>query len=66
MRTLDDWNKMLTEHYIELNRYPKYNGIACPKCGRELQDVDSIILTSNPPKRKVFCENCTFVDYRIC
>lgn len=43
------------------------SGIMCPKCGKELRIDKSMILTSNPPKYRVWCSaavsNCTFTGY---
>lgn len=40
------------------------SGIACPKCGSELYyKYPDMVLTSNPPKRSVECNNCKHTDY---
>jgi uncharacterized coiled-coil protein SlyX len=40
------------------------SGIACPKCGSELYyNNPDMVLTSNPPKRSVECNNCKHTDY---
>jgi len=40
------------------------SGIACPKCGSELYyNYPDMVLTSNPPKRSVECNNCKHTDY---
>lgn len=60
LQSLEDYNKQ------KLNQYPKYpllNGIACPKCGKEMYDRDNLILTSNPPKKRVICLECGHNDY---
>ncbi len=66
--------KTLEEHNIERERlyrfiyeYPQPNGIACPKCGKELMDSDALSLTSMPPKRNIHCSssNCDFTGYRV-
>lgn len=45
---------------------PHPNGITCPNCGEELMDsIPMIILTSNPPQKKVCCSSCDYVGYRI-
>jgi len=38
--------------------HPVKGGIACPECGGELSDRNDTILTSYPPKKDVFCEEC--------
>ena len=40
------------------------SGLACPKCGSELYyNNPDMVLTSNPPKRSVECNNCKHTDY---
>lgn len=67
--------KSLSEHNasswaiysIDYNK-PARNGIACPKCGKELYDSSPMVtLTSNPPQKNVACmsETCGYVGYRI-
>lgn len=42
------------------------NGIACPKCGKELMDSDpSITLTSCPPQKNIHCKGCGYKGYRV-
>jgi len=68
--------KSLEEHNNSLlisgsgfwNSEPVKNGIACPKCGDELVDVNpNEVLTSIPPKKFIRCENknCGYSGYRI-
>jgi len=64
MKTLDEYNQEAVSNFLEMNTYPRPNGIACPKCGKEMNDLDCMILTSYPPKRNVGCE-CGHRDYRI-
>lgn len=57
-----------TFHLGLLEQSPVLNGIACPKCGKELLDTHpNQILTSIPPKKSVGCSNdkCDFTSYRI-
>ena len=69
MKTLAEYNAERTRKRIEFDnwmRNPHVNGIACPKCGKELWDSSpSITLTSNPPKKNVHCPACGFKGYRI-
>jgi hypothetical protein len=39
------------------------NGFSCPKCGKEMFDDLTLVLTSNPPQVHVFCE-CGHSDSR--
>lgn len=65
MHTLDEFNKGRADLYEHLDK-SKLNGIACPKCGKELVDsCPSITLTSNPPKKHVRCPECKYNGYRI-
>jgi hypothetical protein len=46
---------------------PKPNGIACPKCGKELMDTNPMsTLTSNPLQKNVHCPKCEYSGYRYC
>lgn len=62
LQSLDDHNR---QRQIEMPKYPRPNGIACPKCGNELLDRDGNILTSNPPKKAVFCLECGHNDFAL-
>lgn len=65
MKTLEEWNR---ERSLEIRResdYPRPNGLACPKCGKELQDSDPTILMSYPPMVNVDCPECGYKSLRI-
>ncbi len=64
LKTLDEYNEETWSNFIDMNTYPQPNGIACPKCGKEMMDMDCMILCSYPAKRNVGCE-CGYRDYRI-
>jgi hypothetical protein len=64
MKTLDEYNEEALAIFTELNTYPQPNGIACPKCGKEMLDMDCMVLCSNPPKKNIGCE-CGYRDYRF-
>ncbi len=68
MKTLDEHNKQAREWHIDLNSQRDMpNGIACPKCGGELVDVDrGRVLASNPPQYDVKCPACGYRGYRVC
>lgn len=40
------------------------NGIACPKCGEELWDDLTRVMTSNPPQTPVSCKKCGYSGSR--
>lgn len=59
--------KTIEEHEIEFwlnNVNPIFkeikNGISCPNCGEELFTDLTMVLTSNPPQRRVFCKSCNY------
>ena len=64
MKTLDEHNEEALAIFTELNTYPQPNGLTCPKCGKEMMDLDNSILCSYPPKKNIGCE-CGFRGYRI-
>jgi hypothetical protein len=40
-----------------------HTGIACPVCGAELKADYSLLLTSNPPKTRAWCEKCEWEGF---
>lgn len=65
MKTLEEHNALQRAKWDswhgaqkDLQRAP--SGIQCPQCKTELRMDMSLTLTSNPPKRRVFCENCYY------
>jgi len=60
--------KSLEEHNREIKNkrnFSKKNGIACPKCGKELFDTDPLItLMSSPPQKDVHCNYCDYKGTR--
>lgn len=45
---------------------PQPNGIACPKCSKELVDSrPNVTLTSYPAQKNVHCPACGYVGYRV-
>ena len=62
LQSLDDHNK---QRQIELPKYPRPNGIACPKCGKEMHDLNANVLTSIPPKKAVSCLECGHNDFAL-
>ena len=50
----------------EFNAERRKDGIACPKCGKELLDSSpSITLTSHPPQKNIHCDACGYRGFRI-
>jgi hypothetical protein len=62
--SLEQWDKNIAALFEEDPTYPRPNGIACPKCGKELNDLDGEVYLMVPPKRNVGCE-CGFIGHRI-
>lgn len=47
---------------------PTQTNVACPRCGSQVCEDRSLILTSDPPQVRVFCENqdgCGWCGY-VC
>ncbi len=67
MKTLKKHNEQREEEYWRVQKLlgPHENGIACPKCGEELWDSNSYILSSIPPKKDVHCPECGYKGYRV-
>jgi hypothetical protein len=60
--SLEDAN---TVRFLKESRVPTKNGIACPKCNKELSDAnDGIVLYSDPLKINILCEYCDYTGYR--
>jgi DNA-directed RNA polymerase subunit RPC12/RpoP len=56
------WATQVNMYSIE----PRPNGIACPKCGKELMDTNpNMTLTSYPAQKNVHCPKCGYTGYRI-
>lgn len=65
--TLEEHNAAISEcvHDYSVN-LPMKNGIACPKCGKELYDsAPAMLLASNPPKKSVHCGACGYRGMRL-
>lgn len=67
LKNLADFNAQRSDLMRQLNDpSPRPNGIACPKCGAEMNDTAPMItLTSYPPQKNVGCPQCDYSGYRI-
>ena len=65
LMSLAEWNKRKADTHRAQTTYPKPNGIACPKCGTEMNDLNAMILASNPPQRNIGCPECGHRTYRM-
>jgi hypothetical protein len=65
LQSLDDYNKDRLDAF-KLTEKPHPNGIACPKCGKELLDSNpSFCLTSWPPQYSTHCPACGYTGTRF-
>jgi len=60
MKTLYEHNREIWDQFVKEHRP---NGLACPKCGKELVDV-GVIQLAQPPQYGVLCESCGFTGDR--
>jgi len=68
MKTLEqhDTERWEAHRSFQNGQNPHPNGIACPKCGKELWDSNPMLtLTSNPPKKDIHCPACDYRGYRL-
>ena len=68
MKTLKEHNaeRMMAHRALLQDGQPQPNGIACPKCGKELWDTHPMrTLASYPPQKNVYCPACGHHDYRF-
>ena len=68
LKTLAEHNaEYWSYHTAMYNNRPQKNGIECPNCKSELLDTNPFItLTSDPPQKRVHCDECGYKGYRIC
>lgn len=60
MKKLSEYQE---EYMFIRNRNQRGIGVACDKCGHELQGDRSILLLTDPPKISVWCDECNFKGY---
>jgi DNA-directed RNA polymerase subunit RPC12/RpoP len=68
LKSLEYYERERREYYDSMRQAmrPHPNGIACPKCGRELWDSSpSITLTSDPPQKNIHCPACGYRGYAL-
>ena len=53
----DAYNEMMKDIHN------KKSGVACPKCGAELEYDSTITLACIPPKHDAWCTGCDFKGY---
>lgn len=64
MQTLDQHNQQALGMF-QLNIQPHPNGIACPRCGKELLDTNpNFALLTSPVQYRVHCSACDYVGTR--
>ena len=68
LKSLEKYNKDQYKFYQEMEKLsePRPNGLACPKCGKELWDSNpTMVLTSSPPQKNIHCPKCGYRGYAI-
>lgn len=66
LKTLEQHEKERTIARDSLNPRSHPNGIACPKCGKEMIDEDcNIVLLCDPPRLSIHCESCGWHGSRM-
>ena len=66
MKSLEEYNSEKQKDLLAgMPKFPRPNGIKCPKCSKEMFDIDSQVLLSNPPKKNVKCLSCNYLTYAI-
>lgn len=65
LKSLKEFNTEALNKLLMQSEYPHPNGIACPQCGAELNDLDNRICMSLPPQRNVGCLKCNWSGFRI-
>jgi predicted RNA-binding Zn-ribbon protein involved in translation (DUF1610 family) len=68
MKTLTEVNKerMIRYEGTPIHKDDPLANFTCPKCKRVMRySSPNILLLSDPPKRKVYCDKCGLKDYVI-
>lgn len=67
LKSLEEYNDETMQKHEEMRKLnePHANGLACPKCGKELWDSNPcLVLTRYPAKKDVHCPECGFKGCR--
>jgi len=59
--SLHEHNEEITESYNVAG--PTFNGLECPSCKEELQDVSGMT-SLMPPLQMIKCSGCSYIGYR--
>ena len=65
LKTIEQHNSDALRVWNAANSGERPNGIACPKCGAELFDDTTRVLTSLPPQTPIFCKKCDYSSSRF-
>lgn len=66
LKSLDEFNRERQEMWKALTDSSRPNGIACPKCGKELRDTFPFEkLASCPASKRVHCPACNYSGTRL-
>lgn len=58
VKSLHEHNEAQREQYRRQQQGTQKTGVACERCGAELEFVGQALLMSDPPKRPVACPAC--------
>lgn len=64
LKSLEEYNVAAQKRYDDAHA-PRPNGIACPDCGTELNDMTAGTSCDDPPRVLVRCPKCGLTDSRI-
>lgn len=69
LKPLSAWDEEKRARWGVLNT-PQPNGIACPQCGAECQEIAAPSASvrgtkTEPPKWRMSCSGCAWVGYRV-
>jgi len=64
--SLEDHNHSRAQRVGQFGSAPIPNGIACPKCGKELVDsTPNMVLATWPAQHRVHCPSCNYTGTRL-
>jgi ssDNA-binding Zn-finger/Zn-ribbon topoisomerase 1 len=66
MKSLTEYNAEVIQRIKEAKAKAHLSGVGCPECGTEMEIPNpDMLLTSNPPKKRVKCPKCGHDGYMI-
>jgi len=64
LRSLKSHNDSARRRWKKQQAADALTGLACPKCGAELTDLEPLTVRGKPPKVAVVCESCDYEGWR--